>query len=262
MPGAAENSASITLKNIIPSFRGIKATRTITKWVFIPQWENAGAAEAVDRTSHTSGISVERPITGAFDFPDVGDVALGFPPIAPGAIAQAAQVELSVDLLEKARNGTAYIYLWGWTDYNDIDVESLRRRTEFCVKIDVEGDLRSEDCQFRFSEQPWHNGIDDCCLRNPRPYFGNRCFKFLDTAHIDSVIFGGTVIVSSLSHFRSLEETGCWGAIADDLEASSLLTVKRGLIVTQNSPELEVVNNAGIGLGMVKSSPTYPAVEA
>lgn len=116
----------------------------------------------------------------------------------------------------------------------------------------MEGDFRSEDCQFRFSEQPWHNGIDHCCLRNSRPYFGNRCFKFLDTAHIDSVIFGGTVILSSLSHFRSLEETGCWGAIADDLEASSLLTVKRGLIVTENSPELEMLNNAGIGLGMAE----------
>ena len=140
--------------------------------------------------------------------------------------------------------------LWGWTDYNYTDVDFPRRRTEFCVKIGVEGDPRSEDCRFMFCEQPWHNGIDDCCLRTASPYRGNRCFKFLDTAHVDSVLLGGTIIVSSLSHFRSLEETGCWGAIADDLEASSLLTVKRGLIVTENSPELEIVNKAGIGLGM------------
>lgn len=248
MPGAAENNrTSVILKNIIPSFRGIKATHTITKWVFFPQWENTGAADAVDRTSHASGVSVERPITEAFEFPDVGDVALSLAPIAPGATAMSASVELPVELLEKARNGAAYVYLWGWTDYNHTDAESPRRRTEFCVKIDVEGDLRSEDCQFRFSEQPWHNGTDDCCLRGPRPYFGNRCFKFLDAAHIDSVILDGTVMVSSLSHFRSLEETGCWGKIADDLEGSSLLTVRQGLIVTENSPELEMVNNAGIG---------------
>jgi hypothetical protein len=143
-----------------------------------------------------------------------------------------------------------YIYLWGWTDYNDTDADFPRRRTEFCVKIGIEGDLRSEDCRFTFSEQPWQNGIDGCCLRNARPYRGNRCLKFLDTVHVDSVLLGGTIIVSSLSHFRSLEETGRWGAIADDLEASSLLTVRRGLIATENSPELELVNRAGIGLGM------------
>jgi hypothetical protein len=61
----------------------------------------------------------------------------------------------------------------------------------------------------------------------------------------------GTVIVSSVAYFRTLEaET--WGPIADPLEAASALTVGEKLILTEGSPELEIANKANIGLGAFK----------
>jgi len=42
---------------------------------------------------------------------------------------------------------------------------------------------------------------------------------------------------------------GGWGAIADPLEAAFLLTINDRLDLTENSPELAMVNKANIGLG-------------
>src|ERR1700746_3091920 len=76
-----------------------------------------------------------------------------------------------------------------------------------------------------------------------------RYYKFLDTSDIDKVIDEGTLIVSSFEYFRDLEG-GKWGTIADPLEAASELTAKGKFVVRENSPELEMVNKANIGLGM------------
>jgi hypothetical protein len=74
-------------------------------------------------------------------------------------------------------------------------------------------------------------------------------YKFLDSADIDKVIVNGTLVVSSFECFRKLEESQ-WGAIADPLDAASELTVGGPFIIRENSPELETVNKANIGLGM------------
>jgi hypothetical protein len=66
---------------------------------------------------------------------------------------------------------------------------------------------------------------------------------------VDKVIVDGTIKISSATHFRELEAVGGWGAIADPLEAATLLTIKDRLDITGNSAELEMVNKANIGLG-------------
>ena len=40
-----------------------------------------------------------------------------------------------------------------------------------------------------------------------------------------------------------------WGAIADPLESASLLSVEDRLVLTENSPVLDIGNKANIGLG-------------
>jgi hypothetical protein len=86
------------------------------------------------------------------------------------------------------------------------------------------------------------------CASLPRGYY-----KFLDTRDIDRVIGDGTigtVKVSSVSYFRTLEASR--GTIGDPLEAASLLTVGEQFVLTEGSAELEIANNANIGLGAFK----------
>lgn len=73
-------------------------------------------------------------------------------------------------------------------------------------------------------------------------------YKFLDSSDVDKVMHDGTVIISSLEYFRELEEKE-WAGVADHLEGASELTTGE-LVVRESSPELALVNNANIGLGM------------
>ena len=81
---------------------------------------------------------------------------------------------------------------------------------EFCVEIMARGDVRTETCQFSFTQQGRHNGSDEQCLREPLPYFRGESYKFLNTVDIDKVIANGTIKVNSASYFRELEAVGGW----------------------------------------------------
>jgi len=74
----------------------------------------------------------------------------------------------------------------------------------------------------------------------------------MNTVDIDKVLTDGTIKVGSATYYRELEAVGGWGTIADPLEAASSLSFDDGLVVTEDSPELELVNRAKIGLGNFK----------
>jgi hypothetical protein len=76
-------------------------------------------------------------------------------------------------------------------------------------------------------------------------------YKFIHYADIDKVMGEGTILISSLSYFRTLEKNqSAW--IADQLEGASELRVERELIAREGSPDLDLLNRANIGLGMFK----------
>ncbi len=249
----ASNRAFVFVKNIEHRFIGKKTTHTITGWNFFTQWENGGNTPAKNRTTHVHCGVFEQPIEFNFEFPDLGDVVSDGGIIGPKAVMH-SHTEIPVEILDKTRSGGAHVYMWGWTDYNDIFQRTKRHRTEFCVEIIVHGDVRTETCQFSFAQKGRHNGSDEQCLREPGLYFRGESYKFLNTVDVNKVIVDGTIKVSSASHFRELEATGGFGAIADPLEAASLLTVKELLVLTENSPELEMANKANIGLGSFQQS--------
>ncbi len=203
-------------------------------------------------TNRINYAAFEGIVDSTFECPDVGDLEVGHTMIGPKAIMHGAQIDIPVDVLDKIKNGELHAYLWGWADYNDVFPGTPRHRSEFCVEIVVHGDVRTENCQFFFRQQGRHNGFDDECLYEPRPYVpqgDEQSYKFLDTADIDKVLVDRTIKVSSFEYFRQLEADK-WGDIADPLEGASELTAKGEFILRENSPELEIANKANIGLGM------------
>ncbi len=76
-------------------------------------------------------------------------------------------------------------------------------------------------------------------------------YKFLESGDVYHVLIEGTMMVSSLSYFRKLE----LGDIGDPLEGGTRLTVRKAIIATEGSPELEMLNAADIGLGSFKQFP-------
>jgi hypothetical protein len=243
------NRAFVFLQKIEWQFIGDKSTHTITKWRFIPIWQNNGNTPTKYMVNRVNFAACEKAIDLGFDFPELGNPQVGHTTIGPRAIMHAAHIDVSAEVLEKVNNREAYAYIWGWADYNDILPGTSRHRTEFCFEIVVNGDLRAENCQFFFRQHPQYNGIDNECLREPRPGGAVAYYKFIDAADVDKVLVNGTLIVSSFEYFRKLEAAQ-WGAIADPLEAASELTVRGSFVIRENSPELEIANKANIGLGM------------
>jgi hypothetical protein len=246
------NRAFVFLKKLEWQFIGQKSTHTIVRWMFIPQWENGGNTPTKYMTHRINYAAFERTINSTFECPDVGDLEVSHTMIGPKAIMHGAQIDIPVDVLDKIKNGELHAYLWGWADYNDVFPGTPRHRSEFCFEIIVHGDVRTENCQFFFHQQGRHNGFDDECLHEPRPYVPQgeeQSYKFLDTTDIDKVLIDGTIKVSSFEYFRQLEAAR-WGDIADPLEGASELTAKGEFVLRENSPELEMANKANIGLGM------------
>jgi len=89
--------------------------------------------------------------------------------------------------------------------------------------------------------------MDNECLYEPNDTGIRKYYKFIDSGDIEKVIIDGTLKASSFEHFRQLEEAQ-WGDIADPLEAASELTVRGQFVIRENSPELDIINKANIGL--------------
>lgn len=243
------NRASVFLQKIEWQFIRDKSTHTITKWRFIPIWQNNGNTPTKYMVYRVNLAAFEKTIDLGFDFPELGNPQVGHTTIGPRAIMHADHIDVSAEVLEKVNNREAYAYIWGWADYNDILPGTIRHRTEFCFEIVVNGDPLAENCQFLFRQHLQYNAIENECLREPRPAGAVAYYKFLDAADVDKVLVNDTLIVSSFEYFRKLEAAQ-WGAIADPLEAASELTVRGSFAIRENSPELETVNKANIGLGM------------
>jgi hypothetical protein len=248
------NRAFVVMHTIDPQFIGEKATHTITSWKFTFRWGNVGNTPTKYMTTWINSFAAPMTPEPTFDFPDRGDpLEIHHTTLAPKALMQkAAETTIAVDVLEKIRSGELHAYFWGWADYNDVFPNTPRHRSEFCYEMIVNGDVRAEDCKFLFRPYGRYNAFDEECLREPRLYASQgdeQIYKFMDAGDIDRVLVDGTIKVSSFKRFRD-QETTEWGDIADRLEGASELTIKESLVATENSPELEMLNKANIGLGM------------
>jgi len=247
----AGNRAFVFVKKIEAQFIGEKSTHTITNWRFFAHWENGGNTPTKNMRNRVNYSLSENPIDLGFEFPDFGDQPDGRTMIGPRSAMHSSYFDIPVEHLQKVKDGEAHAYIWGWADYNDVFPNTPRHRSEFCVKIAVHGDVRTESCQFLYQQDDRFNGFDEECLRSPAPHSPRGFYKFLDPGDIDKVLGDrtlGTIKVSSASYFRSLEAAE-WGTIADPLEAASALTVREKMVLTEGSPELDIANSANIGLG-------------
>jgi hypothetical protein len=238
------NRAYVFVRNIETRFLGQKSTHTITHWRFFARWENGGNTPTKNMRNRINYALREDVIDLGFPFPDFGDLPDGRTMIGPRSFMYSMYFDIPVDDLKKVKSGEAHAYIWGWANYDDVFPDTPRHRSEFSFKIVVEGDVTAEDCQFSYQQEQRFNGLDEECLRSSAPRSSHGYYKFLDTRDIDRVLGEGTLgtlIISNVSHFRTLEET--WGTIADPLEAASALTFGDNFVLTENSPELEIANN-------------------
>lgn len=152
---------------------------------FVPEIQNVGVRPTFNCVASTHFlVSSEAIVDLAFDFlpvsnsqqPTVGKPAYHGPfprYFGPKAVTDGPREIIKLADVQAAYQDTAYIYVWGWLDYDDGFRNTKRRRTEFAFELIVVGDPTSIDTQiFHFKMLGRHNGADEGCYRYPASYAG------------------------------------------------------------------------------------------
>ena len=150
---------------------------------FVPEIENVGVRPTFDCVASTHFlVSPTAIIDVDFDFlpivnsapPTEGKPAYHGPfprYFGPKAVTDGPRAIIRLADVQGAHEDVAYIYVWGWLDYDDGFKNTERRRTEFAFELIAVGDPKEINAHtFRFNMLGRHNGADEGCYRYPASY--------------------------------------------------------------------------------------------
>jgi hypothetical protein len=59
--------------------------------------------------------------------------------VGPQSATFAAALDIPIPWIDRVRRGDGRIFIWGWTEYNDVFKTTIHHRTEFCNELVVLG---------------------------------------------------------------------------------------------------------------------------
>jgi hypothetical protein len=150
-----------------------------------PIWKNSGQTPTRNMKNHISWAVFENPFRDDIDFVDLDEFRMPdvhgsrtYPlAVPPGECVAAEDLLLWREYVEQMgfENGkiTAWIYIWGWTECNDVFEDSPRRRTEFCVSVEIAANNLKTD-KFEVSDVGFcavgrRNRADEECAAKMQP---------------------------------------------------------------------------------------------
>ncbi len=143
-------------------------------WHAIRRAGNRGGTPTRRMLNHVNWGLCRPDISKDFNFPDYrsdGTVDDGKENVrlflGPKEEKFAEKLKIPVTDIERARNGEGKIYVWGWTEYDDVFPFTRRHRTEFCNEVEITcisvGNDRQVTAGISFRLHREHNCIDDEC---------------------------------------------------------------------------------------------------
>jgi hypothetical protein len=150
----------ISIKHYQPT-AGMDGDR-VTAWFFTPVIENDGATPAIRLISQTNAAGQPVEFPGNYAFPDFSINKSRIPTVlGPKQTLNLSDVRLTSDYLALVSAKTANVIIYGWTEYDD--VFEVRHRTEFSVRMHIDGDVHRGDARFSFPNFGAYNCIDKGC---------------------------------------------------------------------------------------------------
>jgi len=132
---------------------------------FFVRWKNAGQTPARRIRWDINWRVFEDAFPEDFDWPPASNGGQSAT-IGPGQVSHdISQLIPGADLGNVKFKDDWFLLMWGWIEYFDV-FDSERRRTEFCVDIEV-GGKESGNRTYSFNTDTEHNGTDDECLKKP-----------------------------------------------------------------------------------------------
>jgi hypothetical protein len=159
--------AFVFVERINPLWEPISSSGDFS-FTFRPMWKNSGHTQTRRMKTRVNSEFRDTPLPEDFDFR--GALAAEAPALlGPGAVITGGfdRSYTSTDL-DEIKDRKKYLYVWGWTEYNDIFPNTPKHITRYCSQVKVFGDTRQPKAaadvfNIIFVHHPTGNCSDDDC---------------------------------------------------------------------------------------------------
>ena len=111
----------------------------------LPKWKNSGSTPAMQFRNWANWKIFPNGPPHGYTWPDLDASGKPLPIpdngtitfIGPKATIYAESLKIPISTMEQVRAGKQRLFLWGWSEYNDILGGTPRHRTEFCNEVTV-----------------------------------------------------------------------------------------------------------------------------
>jgi hypothetical protein len=174
----AANRAFVFFSPQLPPLIAIKQkpdSTSIWRWRFQIPMENSGATPTSGMHNHVSVYPSATTLDDKFAFPNLGDYVPIPVVLGPKQTLYSVPLDIDSNVLADVRNGSRYLYFYGWACYHDTFAATPMHMTRFCYemtafhgnpfKIPTPNDKVIAD----FRIWPRYNCSDDDCAKDPAP---------------------------------------------------------------------------------------------
>jgi len=140
-------------------------------WQFRAIWENIGNTPTRDARSHVNFLSIPTPLPKDFKFPDLGSPDHVLLTLGPQSTIGSSILGVDARIIKDVQDHKMHLYFWGWMTYHDILGSNILHVTKFCRELtEIHGDPLQPTARKKllYNVCPYHNCIDDECLRKPK----------------------------------------------------------------------------------------------
>jgi hypothetical protein len=127
---------------------------------------NTGRTPAKHLASNGTFVALDE-VPDDFDYRSRVAALPGYGMLGPN-VAFPLTLDIAVQDVIDVRDRNKVLLIYGWVEYNDI-LTSLRRRTEFCSRLEVAGNPAAADGIGNIGFEIWgkYNATDDDCVYRP-----------------------------------------------------------------------------------------------
>ncbi|MCJ2128038.1 hypothetical protein [Methylobacterium sp. E-045] len=147
----------------------------IRDYIVTFKWNNSGQTWPKRLYTYASVAVMEGELSEEFSYPDIEGWGMRQVVFIPsGTQFESTPVFASHADMTRVAEGRAFLYVWGWCEYNDVMPGTPRRRTEFCMRslsmgivIPVTEEAPGE-AAMRWQVYGPHNAADEDCVKAPQ----------------------------------------------------------------------------------------------
>jgi hypothetical protein len=138
--------------------------RNVDGWAFRPTWRNSGETQTYNMRTHVDCEMRDRALPTGFKFTENYTATIRMVLGPKSTRIGGSPRTFTVAEMNEVKDGTRFLYLWGWVRYETVFDPKATRITRYCCQVLVVGDPSTSDCIFQYPTQNEGNCSDGECV--------------------------------------------------------------------------------------------------